>query len=341
MKVYIANFGRQNYEWPTCRERGTVATMNAVAVQHFWEAGDRENYIRNRMANDITAAGAKPTRATASRWFNLMTVVSETYGDVWVHKDGDDIWWTTSRRDVPFFETKTEGIERGREVVVCHKPCDQWSSRTKTGIPLRWNELHPKAKDFLSTEATLQSLSPSNRDYTLALIAGQDLGPWHTSAKYKDRNDSAKKGYERVKYGSQADRIAYQRAFEVFEEVAAAERMARTAMATTRAANGQTVERVIKRKDIKFASAASLQNYILQLMASQEGYCELTGLPIELDEVNGDPAMFASLDRKDSSGHYEEGNLQIVCRFANFWKGASEDTEFRRLMAIIQSGTAL
>ena len=171
MKVYIANFGRENYEWPTCLERGTVATMNAVAVQPFWEAGDRDSYITNRMTNDLTAAGKKPTRATASRWFNLMTAVSESAGDVWVHKDGDQLWWTTSSRDAPTFETKIEGIERGHEVVVCHKPCDQWSNKSRTGVSLRWNELHPKAKDFLFTEATLQSLSPSYRDYTLALIA--------------------------------------------------------------------------------------------------------------------------------------------------------------------------
>lgn len=175
MKVYIANFGRQNYEWPVCRERGTVATMNALDAQRYWQANDREGYVSSRMASDTTATGKKPTKATASRWFNLMTTVAETSGDVWVHKDGDELWWTTSRNEAPSFETKKEPIARGREVVICHKPCEPWSNQSMKGIPLRWNELHPKAKDFLSTEATLQSLSPSYRDYTLALIAGDDL----------------------------------------------------------------------------------------------------------------------------------------------------------------------
>lgn len=337
MQVFIANFGRQNYEWPVCRERGTVATMNAVAVQPLWEAGDRDGYINNRMANDTTAAGAKPTRATASRWFNLMSIVSETAGDVWVHKDGDELWWTTSLRDAPHFETKIEGIDRGREVVVCHKPCEKWSNRTKLGTPLRWNELHPKAKDFLSTEATLQALSPSYREYTLALIAGASLDFWHTSPKWANRTETAKKGYAPVKYGTQVDKIAYQRAFELFNAVETAERMARTALATTNSANGQTVECVVKRKDLMFASTVDLQNHILHLLAAQEGNCELTGLPFDLDEANGDPAMYASLDRIDSSGHYETGNLQIVCRFANFWKGASDDKEFRRLILAVKS----
>jgi len=341
MKVYIANFGRQNYEWPICRERGTVATMNAVDAQKYWEANDREGYVSSRMANDTTAAGKKPTKATASRWFNLMTTVAETVGDIWVHKDGDELWWTTSRGDAPSFERKTEPIERGRDVVICHKPCDPWSNKSKTGVPLRWNELHPKAKDFLSTEATLHSLSPLYRDYTLALIAGDDLSNWHDTPLWAKRSETAKKGYAPIKYGTQADRIAYQRASELFEAADAAERMARTAVATTKSANGQTVERVVKRKDLGFPSAAALQDYITELMGAQEYCCELTGLPLELDEVNGDPAMFASLDRIDSSGHYEPGNLQVVCRFPNSWKGASDDAEFRRLIEVVKANNAI
>lgn len=339
MKVYIANFGRQNYEWPICRERGTVATMNAVDAQVHWKANDREAYIASRMANDLTAAGKKPTKATASRWFNLMTTVAETAGDVWVHKSGDELWWTTSLGDAPTFEQKREPIERGRDVVVCHKPCQPWSNRSKIGVPLRWNELHPKAKDFLSTEATLQSLSPSYRDYTLALIGGEDLSPWHNSPLWSKRKESSKAGYSPIKYGTQADKVAYQRAYELFSVAEAAERMTKTAVSTTNSANGQTVERVVKRKDLLFPSAAALQDYITQLMGAQEYCCELTGLPLDLDETNGDPAMFASLDRIDSSRHYEPGNLQIVCRFANFWKGATDDAEFRRLLGIVRSNT--
>jgi hypothetical protein len=42
--------------------------------------------------------------------------------------------------------------------------------------------------------------------------------------------------------------------------------------------------------------------------------------------------MKASLDRIDSSGHYEAGNLQVVCRFINRWKGADQNVQFVRLM---------
>lgn len=340
MKIYVANFGRQNYEWQTCRDRGTVATMNSVDSQKYWEANNREGYIAYRMANDTTAAGKKPTRATASRWYNLMTTVAETVGDVWVHKDGDELWWTTSLSEPHYFEAKVEPIERAREVVVCHKPCDPWSNKTKTGNPLRWKELHPKAKDFLSTEATLQSLSPSYRDYTVALISGDDLSSWHSTPLWRDRSDAAKRGYAPVTYGTQTEKIAYQRAVELFSEVEVAERMARTAFNTAKSANGQIVERVVKRKDLGFATTTTLQDYIVELLGAQEYSCELTGLPLELDEVNGDPAMYASLDRVDSNRGYEPDNLQIVCRFANFWKGSSDDAEFKRLLGILRSGVA-
>ena len=71
LKVYIANFGRENYEWPRCLERSTVATMNAEPVHGFWLARDRESYIRYCIEHVKTASGITPTRPVASRWFNL------------------------------------------------------------------------------------------------------------------------------------------------------------------------------------------------------------------------------------------------------------------------------
>lgn len=47
--------------------------------------------------------------------------------------------------------------------------------------------------------------------------------------------------------------------------------------------------------------------------------------------------MHHSLDRIDSNGHYEKDNLQVVCKFANRWKSASDNGEFKRLIEIIRS----
>src|SRR4051812_19268930 len=107
MKVYIANFGRHNYAWPQCLARNTVATMNSYASHPFWQAGDRESFIQYNLRRAKTAAGIVPTRPVASRWFNLMTIISETAGDIWVHREKDQLWWTRSKVDPATIELDT------------------------------------------------------------------------------------------------------------------------------------------------------------------------------------------------------------------------------------------
>src|SRR3546814_9258390 len=122
---------------------------------------------------------------------SLMTIISETSGDIWIHRDGYHLWWTTSRDDPPTFEAKTEPVGRKRDVIICHKPCEPWSDRTRTGDPLLWRSLHPKARDFLSTEATLQQLSEEYAAYAMALIDGADLDPWPSQPLWRAKNENA------------------------------------------------------------------------------------------------------------------------------------------------------
>ena len=210
MKVYIANFGRENYEWPVCKSRGTVATMNDVGIQPLWAAGNREGYLQRAMLGK-TAAGISPPKTVASRWFNLMTIIAETEHDLWIHN-------------------------------------------------------------------------------------GRQKAAW---------------------------------------------RMADTAMKTVAHSNGQQVLSTMKNKDLGFASQIELEKYIIGLLDIQEGICALTDLPYYLDGDTEDRAMLCSLDRIDSSGHYARGNLQIVCRFANEWKGSRDNADFRRLIGAVRSVQAL
>lgn len=85
-----------------------------------------------------------------------------------------------------------------------------------------------------------------------------------------------------------------------------------------------------------FSSQQDLEKYILGLLRDQEWHCALTEVPLNMDEKDGEPELRASLDRIDSSGHYAPGNLQIVCKFANRWKGADQDDNFRRVLAIVR-----
>lgn len=116
---------------------------------------------------------------------------------------------------------------------------------------------------------------------------------------------------------------------------AAIDRMAATAAQTAAVANGQEVIVRKKAKNLLLAEL-DLQRHIEQLLDSQGNRCAITGLPLQFGDTLTDPAMLCSLDRIDSSKHYETGNLQIVCRFVNKWKSASNDAEFRRLIAVLR-----
>ncbi len=319
MKVYIANFGRENYAWPDCLSRSTIATMNDVRVQHFWGAGDRESYIQDRMRLHKTAAGKTPTRSVASRWFNLMTTIVESEGDIWIHREKDQLWWTTSRSSPATFEPLKETVGEQRDVIVCHKPCDPWSNKNRVGNRLEWSGLHPKAQEFLFTEGTLQRLKPHNADYALALINGDDLSHWNSLPEWKAKIARRKKN-PGLTFNARQKAIW---------------RMAATAKGTVDFSNGQQVLRTVKNKELLIPDS-ELMPFLEALLAEQEGLCAITDLRLQYDGDEDDKEMLCSLDRIDSDGHYDKENLQIVCRFVNRWKSSSNDAEFRRLMGVVR-----
>ena len=232
MSVFIANFGRENYEWPHCLKRGTIATMNDVGVHGFWEQGEREAYIQEQMKGK-TWAGITPPKQVASRWFNLMTIVSQSSGDIW------------------------------------------------------------------------------------------DLRPWHNHPSWIQKIDSTKGKYSPVTFFDARNL-----------EIA---RMAKTAFTTTQASNGQEASRIVKNKNFGFNSEYELENYIRGLLNIQDNLCALTEIPLQFGNDCEDPQMRCSLDRIDSQGHYEAGNLQIVCKFANQWKSDRDNEEFKRLIGTVRS----
>lgn len=322
MKVFIANFGRENFEWPVCLARSTIATMNEATDQTYWEAGDREGYILQRMKRR-TVAGLIPTRPVASRWFNLMSIIAQSDGDIWIHREKEQLWWTTSRSDPPVFEPKVEPVGDKLDLIICHKPCDPWSNKNRKGNRLDWNGLHPRAREFLFTEGTLQQLAEENAEYALALIDGADLSPWHSRAAWKAKLDKA-----RDRRGVVTNYNPRQRA---------AVRMAMTARDTVAGSNGQQILRTMKNKELRFASQEDFERYLLGLLELQDGLCAVTGLTLQYDGEHEDTEMLCSLDRMDSDGHYEPGNLQVVCRFVNRWKGSDNDEGFRRLIGVVRS----
>lgn len=322
MRVYIANFGRSNYLWPRCLERGVVATMIHEGSYPFYVARNRNGFIDWCIANRRTAKGITPTRAVASRWYGAMETVEATDGDTWIHKASDGFWWTTSESGSPdwILEPSQDPQQAGHNVYVCHKPCAPWSNRGQNGTRLVWGALHPKAQQFLFTEGTLQQLSDDNAEYAIALIHSQDLSPWHSRSDWTKAVDRSKRNPVTI-YDARKKTIV---------------QMAYTVKQTAKNANGQTVERTMKNKEMRFTDQA-LEEYIDALLDAQEGLCAITGISLQYVGEADDPEVICSLDRIDSDGHYEAGNLQIVCRFVNRWKNDSADSEFRRLIELVRA----
>ena len=104
---------------------------------------------------------------------------------------------------------------------------------------------------------------------------------------------------------------------------------------TVRNASGQTVERRVKKKELRM-NAAALERLLASLLDLQGDRCALTGIPFHFHGPGADSNLLPSVDRIDSDGHYETGNIQIVCRFVNFWKSDTDDEEFRRLLMVVR-----
>ena len=104
---------------------------------------------------------------------------------------------------------------------------------------------------------------------------------------------------------------------------------------TVKNANGQIVQRILKNKELRM-STAELEKLIASLLDLQDNRCTLTGIPFQFLGPEADKNLLPSLDRIDSAGHYEAGNLQVVCQFINFWKGDSDNAEFQTLLMLVR-----
>lgn len=241
-----------------------------------------------------------------------------------IHREKAQLWWTVSRPDpvqialMPSFNPARDGAT----VYELHKPTDPWASRDQKGGQLSWTGLHPKAKDFLFTEGTLQQLSPDNAEYALALIAGDTLDAWHDQASWRTKAERTRKN-PAVSYGAKKKAVY---------------RMVATAFSTVASSNGQQFLRTVKEKNTNF-HAPAMEKYVSALIDDQDGLCAITGIRLQYDGEEDDTELLSSLDRIDSAGHYVAGNLQVVCRFINRWKGAAPDSEFRRLMTLVRATT--
>lgn len=334
MNVYIANFGSGNWAWPECLRRVSIAVMDDMRVHPYWQRGDHEGYVSEAIRVLKTMHGKPPTRSVATRWYNVNTLLHETAGDLWIHREKDELWWTVSTAappGPPEIMDDPAYTHSAPKIAVYYKQCQPWSQRDKAGRMLQWAGIHPKAREFLFTEGTFQKLSDDNAAFAQALIDGADLNRWYNLPEWQTKTEKSGKGA--VRSFSPAE-IAAENAEARMRQTAG--RMIKTAQQTAMQ-SGQELLSVTKDKRFLFPSDAAAQEYALELMKKQEGRCALTGLKMLLDDEPGDDQCRYSLDRIDSAKHYEPGNLQVVCKFVNKWKGAMANDEFKRLIDLVRS----
>jgi hypothetical protein len=102
-----------------------------------------------------------------------------------------------------------------------------------------------------------------------------------------------------------------------------------------KAQSGKKTTTVQKHKEVRFETDEDFKNYLAQLHEAQVGLCALSGL--QLQPYTKDGLYSVSLDRINSDGHYEAGNLQLVCRFINLWKSDTDDEQFKQLLAAVRA----
>jgi hypothetical protein len=321
-KVYVSLFGVDNFAWPKCLKQSVVLTVVDNDLLAFWTSADREGFITYSLKTKKTQRGNIPNRQTASRWYGLLSNIAETNGDYWLHRNGDELWWTIStgqNYSLIVDETDASAVD----MTFIQKPSMAWSNKDRNGAPLRWSALHPRARNILSTQSTQISLSDENRDYVLSLIQGNNLEAWHSLPDWKE---SASKG-------GNAGIVFNARQRTIWRIVASVK-------GTVAQANGQLVERIQKNKELRMSEEA-LAKLVDDLLDQQENLCAVSGIPLQFDGEETDKQLLCSLDRIDSLGHYEEGNLQLVCRFINKWKSSDSDAEVRRLLGVVRSASLL
>src|SRR3546814_15417061 len=125
MKVFISNFGKGNSLWPGCLSRPAIAAFDDAGAHQYWLQNDKPGYIAYCLANTRTQHGIPPTTGVASRWFNLVTTVVESEGDVWFHREKDELWWTKSLPGPATSEAATappEKTGKAQEIILHLKP---------------------------------------------------------------------------------------------------------------------------------------------------------------------------------------------------------------------------
>jgi hypothetical protein len=321
-EIYFIKTGADNYFWKRCLEANTAALMFDQDYYEAWAANDKEAHLEVTRKHADKGASESDLKRESTTWFTHGQRLANSLGDIFICRDGNNLYWATST-EAPWYPIPHEHM--GQPVVAVCKPVDGWTRFTAKGDKaLKWETTHNRAKDFLQPYPALFRIDNEEmRDYLDAMLHGDDLTPWHSQSAWK-----IKQGEHRGK--SLANSLA---AVEF-----AVEQLMTSITQTVSQSNGQVVMAVktMKNKEL-VGSKEVMRAHLKQLYEDQEGRCKLSGIQMHVpgaqDGVN--PDLMISPDRIDSNGHYEAGNIQLVCRFVNYWKCATDNSKFTELLDLV------
>lgn len=156
------------------------------------------------------------------------------------------------------------------------------------------------------------------------MIEGRELSPWHALPEWKKAAaETGKTGKAAVTYGDARKKTIITMRMHAISAVFA---------------SGTVSLSTSKEKGFGFNDENAMDAFLDKLLEGND-VCALTGLTMTMHN-EGDADFWYSLDRIDSSIGYVPENLQLVCRFANKWKGAGDNARFRSLVEAIRTSGA-
>ena len=288
-------------------------------------SGDETRIARagRLVRTDKYSSGGAPPNAYSVWRATIETFLSLPSRLLILHWEADQnyLYWGLTDGD-PILDREETGYW-GQQSFVFHRPLvGGWRKTSIGGMPL--SNLHPKARDLAINMATL-NLIQTDPEYLRSLILDLDTSEWELRPDWQTKAKAdgwRPKNHALLKAQKKTSSLVKEAASHFQDEI---RRMASTAMSTVAYANGQSVLVNVKVKNTNFTQE-QLEEEIAALLEAQNNCCGLTGFKFRQVEKN--PHLRMSLDRKDSSFGYVAGNLQVVTRAANFFKSASDEADW-------------
>jgi hypothetical protein len=189
-------------------------------------------------------------------------------------------------------------------------------------VKLQLSTIHKRAWDFLKKQSALAPVADEDMKlYLMTLLAGGDLSGWHNRPTWKEKQGEDKGKYLAIQASLLENGLT---------------QLMLSIEGTVAFANGQIIDKKLKDKKLIGCTPSEMKQHLKGLWDKQFGRCALTGIEMHLPGQPGlDKDLMISPDRIDSSGHYSLDNVQLVCRFANFWKLASDNARFKELLDLV------